>query len=66
MTAPADTTAEEEPATWEGGHALVIEVGDCELRARCQCGRPFGAIRPDQSLDAFATPWERHVMRLPR
>lgn len=63
----ATATVEDEfPATWAGGHALVIEFGDEEITGRCQCGRPFGEIRPNQSLDTFATPWEQHVMRLPR
>lgn len=54
---------EEFPATWEGGHALVIEYGDEELYGHCQCGQDFTTIRPDQSLDTFATHWEKHVMR---
>jgi len=56
-------TEETFPATWEGGHALVVEYGDCELYGRCQCGTPFGSIRPNQSIDtAFVQKWERHVM----
>lgn len=51
-----------ERASWEGGHALVVEFGDCELYGRCQCGTSFGNITPDKSLDRFAGPWERHVM----
>lgn len=58
-------SGEEFPATWAGGHALVIEFGDCELIARCQCGVPFGDVRPDQSLDSFAPAWERHAMAAP-
>ena len=49
-------------ATWAGGHALVIEYGDCEMHGRCQCGERFGTNTPDKPLDAFAGPWERHVM----
>lgn len=52
------------PATWEGGHALIVEYGDCELHGRCQCGRGFGSIRPNQSIDTtLAKNWERHVMK---
>lgn len=53
------------PATWGGGHALVIEYGDCEMYGRCQCGERFGMATPDKPLDRFAGPWERHVMTLP-
>lgn len=67
------SVAEEEefPATWEGGHALVIEYGDCELYGKCQCAldkptllNSFGMIKPNQSTNIFAEKWERHVMRL--
>ncbi|SOE25655.1 hypothetical protein [Streptomyces sp. OK228] len=51
-----------EAASWEGGHALVVELGDCDLWGHCQCGKSFGNITPDKSLDDFAMPWERHVM----
>lgn len=54
------------PATWAGGHSLVVEYGDCELHARCQCGEELGSITPDKPIDDLATPWERHVMHLPR
>jgi len=57
---------EEFPATWAGGHALVIEFGDEELLARCQCMVPLGIGTPATPLDAFAGPWEKHVMGLPR
>ncbi|NUK12315.1 hypothetical protein HRW18_30940 [Streptomyces lunaelactis] len=50
------------PATKAGGHALVIEYGDCEMYGSCQCGKDFGTARPDKPLDRFAGPWERHVM----
>jgi hypothetical protein len=50
-------------ATWVGGHALIIEFGDEELRARCQCGAPLGVVQPASApLDKFGLPWERHVM----
>jgi hypothetical protein len=45
------------------GHALMVEIGDCEFYGRCECGLvSFGCIRPNQSLDEFQMPWERHVM----
>ncbi|MFJ7049001.1 hypothetical protein ACIQVC_37185 [Streptomyces sp. NPDC101112] len=44
-----------------GGHALVVEYGDCELLGSCQCGKPLGQTTPDASLDTFAGPWERHT-----
>lgn len=50
------------PTTWEGGHALVIEYGDCEFYARCQCCVLFGSARPDQGWDGFGRAWEIHVM----
>lgn len=50
------------PATKAGGHALVVEYGDCELYGSCQCGKRFGEVRPDKPIDEFAGPWERHVM----
>lgn len=53
---------EEYPSTWGGGHALVIEYGDCELYGRCQCGERFGMVKPDKPIDRFAGKWERHVM----
>jgi hypothetical protein len=54
------------PATWRGGHALLIEYGDCEIYGCCQCGERFGTVTPDKPLDRFAGPWERHVMGLGR
>lgn len=49
--------------TWDGGHALVIEYGDCEFYGRCQCGRDFGMVTPDRYRgDVFGDKWERHVM----
>jgi hypothetical protein len=59
----AEPPDEEFPASWPGGHALVIEFGDEEFIARCQCGIPFGARNPASSLDLWQQPWERHVMR---
>jgi hypothetical protein len=50
------------PATWAGGHALVIEFGDEELTARCQCGHQLGSGTPATSLESFAQPWEAHAM----
>lgn len=48
--------------TLAGGHALIVEYGDCELIGSCQCGKPFGRTTPDASLDTFVQPWERHCM----
>lgn len=49
--------------TWDGGHALVIEYGDCEFYGRCQCGKDFGMVRPDKyRADVFGSKWERHAM----
>ena len=53
------------PATWDGGHALIIEFGDEEFAAHCQCGAWVGGGTPADSLDKFALPWEQHVMHLP-
>jgi hypothetical protein len=50
------------PATWHGGHALVIEFGDEELLGRCQCGEDLGSLPPSGSMDDFRSRWERHVM----
>ena len=64
---------EEFPATWEGGHALIVEFGDCEFYGQCQCAvegptpnpkAVFGMARPDQSLGPILEKWERHVMTL--
>jgi len=48
--------------TLAGGHALIVEYGDCELHGSCQCGSRFGMTTPDASLDTFVQPWERHCM----
>jgi hypothetical protein len=54
---------EEFRTTWEGGHALITEYGDCEFYGRCQCGKDFGMVTPDRyRADVFGTKWERHVM----
>jgi hypothetical protein len=53
------------PATWNGGHALVIEFGDEEFIVQCQCGHPLGTCHPSDSLDRFQLPWERHLMTQP-
>jgi hypothetical protein len=47
--------------TLAGGHALIVEYGDCELIGSCQCGRRFGTTTPAASLDTFVDPWERHT-----
>jgi hypothetical protein len=63
-TSPIPSPADEFPATWEGGHALVIEFGDEELHGRCQCGEQLGTRRPDEGLDGFGDPWAGHVVTL--
>lgn len=51
------------PTTLEGGHALIVEYGDCEFIGSCQCGKEFGRVRPDKFRDdVFGGKWERHVM----
>ncbi|MEI5522489.1 hypothetical protein WB388_17960 [Streptomyces brasiliscabiei] len=47
--------------TLGGGHALVVQYGDCELHGTCQCGKHFGTTTPDASLDTFVDPWEHHT-----
>ncbi|MDX2700338.1 hypothetical protein [Streptomyces ipomoeae] len=47
--------------TLGGGHALVVEYGDCELIGSCQCGKPFGRTTSDASADTFIRPWEHHT-----
>lgn len=56
------------PATLAGGHALIIEFGDEEMFGQCSCGDPLGnlVIRPNESVERFASLWEQHVMRLGR
>lgn len=62
-TPTAKTLLDEDfPTTWEGGHSLVIEYGDCEFYGRCQCGKDLGMQTPNRPLDDFGTKWERHVM----
>jgi hypothetical protein len=48
--------------TLAGGHALIIQHGDCELIGSCQCGADFGRTSPDASLDTFVPGWEHHAM----
>ncbi|MEU3683720.1 hypothetical protein AB0E99_22670 [Streptomyces sp. NPDC030592] len=57
-TTPADT---EFPETLAGGHALVVEYGDCEFHGSCQCGRRLGTVRPSTPVDVLAAKWERHT-----
>ncbi|MFD5632413.1 hypothetical protein [Streptomyces sp. NPDC127072] len=50
------------PTTLTGGHALIVEYGDCEFYGSCQCGKKLGTVRPDQFGDGtFGGKWERHV-----
>lgn len=48
--------------TLAGGHALIVEYGDCEMHGSCQCGKSLGITTPDASLDTFVAGWERHCM----
>ena len=57
---PLDVNEDEPDSV--SGHDLVISYGDCELYGTCQCGKPLGSIKPDQSLDELARKWEHHVM----
>lgn len=51
------------PTTLSGGHALIVEYGDCEFYGFCQCGKALGMVRPDKFRDdVFGSKWERHVM----
>jgi hypothetical protein len=51
------------PTTLQGGHALIVEYGDCEFLGSCQCGKDFGTVTPDKfGDDTFGGKWERHVM----
>lgn len=51
------------PATLEGGHALIVEYGDCEFYGYCQCGKKLGRVTPDKFRDdVFGSKWERHIM----
>ncbi|MEU0940381.1 hypothetical protein [Embleya sp. NPDC005971] len=62
----ADNDDQDPDATWDGGHALVVEYGDCELIGHCQCGEPLATVTPDKPLDDLGRPWEKHVMGLYR
>ena len=55
-------TEETFPATKAGGHALVVEFGDCDLYGTCWCGKTFGEWPASTSLDAIGQVWEKHVM----
>lgn len=49
--------------TLSGGHALIVQYGDCEFIGNCQCGRSLGTVTPDKFRDdVFASAWERHCM----
>ncbi|MDL5205077.1 hypothetical protein [Streptomyces sp. ALI-76-A] len=51
------------PTTLSGGHALIVEYGDCEFYGYCQCGKALGMVTPDKfGDDTFGGKWERHVM----
>ncbi|MEV8124825.1 hypothetical protein AB0P07_12030 [Streptomyces sp. NPDC085944] len=57
-TNPPDLASRE---TLAGGHALVVEYGDCEFHGSCQCGRRLGTVRPSTPVDVLAAKWERHT-----
>jgi hypothetical protein len=57
-TSPPDIEFRE---TLAGGHALLVEHGDCELIGTCQCGRALGRITQAGSVDQLAALWERHT-----
>ncbi|MFF9279566.1 hypothetical protein [Streptomyces griseosporeus] len=56
----ADQPDPDFPETLAGGHALVVEYGDCDVIGSCQCGRALGRIRPNGRLDGLVGLWERH------
>lgn len=58
-TIPVDAEFRE---TLAGGHALVVEYGDCEFLGSCQCGRRLGRVTPDKPIDGLAGLWERHTI----
>lgn len=42
---------------------MIVSLGDCEMSGACAgCGKHFGVIRPNQSLDVLGQAWERHLM----
>lgn len=57
----ADPPDAEFRETLAGGHALVVEYGDCEFHGSCQCGRRFGTVTQSTPIDLFAAKWERHT-----
>ncbi|MFB7597213.1 hypothetical protein [Streptomyces sp. NPDC056160] len=57
----ADPPDLEFPETLAGGHALVVEYGDCELHGSCQCGQRLGIVPPNRPIDGLAALWERHT-----
>lgn len=59
---PAGLGDPEFQTTLEGGHAMVVEYGDCEFYGTCQCGKKLGKVTPDQFGGTFAIDWEHHVL----
>ncbi|MCM8548952.1 hypothetical protein [Streptomyces sp. STCH 565 A] len=55
-------TARTHLRTVKGGHALVIEQSEGEIRGACQCGRRLGTIAPHALVDILAAKWEHHAM----
>jgi hypothetical protein len=51
------------PTTLEGGHALIVEYGDCEFYGSCQCGKKLGMVTPNNFGGTFGIEWEQHVLK---
>ena len=51
------------PESWEGGHALIIEYGDCEFISHCQCGKWLDTSNPARfNADHVTGRWEQHCV----
>lgn len=57
----ADPPDKEFRETLAGGHALIVQCGDCEFLGSCQCGRRLGRITPDKPVNGLVALWERHT-----
>lgn len=67
---PKPFYAPEEPdpefrETWAGGHAMIVQYGDCEFIASCQCGLHLVTLRPDEPTSVMFARWAAHTMHLP-
>jgi len=59
---PHDSPPDEESReTLAGGHALIVQYGDCEFIGSCQCGQPIGRTPRTKPIDHLAGLWERHT-----